>query len=45
MAPSHSLREGINGIVCDRLAREGIVHGPALHTERRKPPAWAAFPD
>ena len=34
MAPSHSLREGINGIVRERLAREGVVHGPALHTER-----------
>ena len=29
MAPSHALREGINEIVRERLARDGIVHGPA----------------
>ena len=34
MAPSHSLREGINGIVRERLTRDGIVHGPAMETER-----------
>ena len=34
MAPSHSLREGINGIVRERLTRDGIVHGPAMTTER-----------
>ena len=34
MAPSHSLREGINGIVRERLTRDGVVHGPAMETER-----------
>ena len=34
MAPSHSLREGINGIVRERFTRDGIVHGPAMVTER-----------
>ena len=34
MAPSHSLREGINEIVRERLTRDGIVHGPAMVTER-----------
>ena len=34
MAPSHSLREGINGIVRERLTRDGAVHGPAMETER-----------
>ena len=34
MAPSHALREGINGIVRERLARDGVVHGPAMQTER-----------
>ena len=34
MAPSHTLREGINAIVRERLARDGVVHGPAMHTER-----------
>ena len=34
MAPSHALREGINGIVRERLTRDGIVHGPAMTTER-----------
>ena len=34
MAPSHSLREGINGIVRERLTRDGVVHGPAMQTER-----------
>ena len=33
-SPSHALREGINGIVRDRLTRDGIVHGPAMETER-----------
>ena len=34
MAPSHALREGINEIVRERLTRDGIVHGPAMTTER-----------
>ena len=34
MAPSHALREGINGIVRERLTRDGVVHGPAMETER-----------
>ena len=34
MAPSHNLREGINGIVRERLTRDGVVHGPAMETER-----------
>ena len=34
MAPSHSLREGINEIVRERLTRDGVVHGPAMETER-----------
>ena len=34
MAPSHMLREQINGIVRDRLIRDGRVKGPALTTER-----------
>ena len=34
MAPSHTLREGINAIVRERLARDGVVHGPAMRTER-----------
>ena len=34
MAPSHELREGINGHVRERLAREGRIHGPALQSVR-----------
>ena len=34
MAPSHALREGINEIVRERLTRDGVVHGPAMTTER-----------
>ena len=34
MAPSHVLREGINGIIRERLARDGVVHGPAIEIER-----------
>ena len=34
MAPIHPLREGINGHVRERLAREGRIHGPALQSER-----------
>ena len=34
MAPSHTLREEINAIVRDRLVRDGMVHGPAMKSER-----------
>ena len=34
MAPSHALREEINGHVRARLAREGRIHGPAMRSER-----------
>ena len=34
MAPSHVLREGINGIIRERLARDGVVHGLAMQAER-----------
>ena len=34
MAPSHALRQGINGYIRERLAREGRLHGPALQGER-----------
>ena len=34
IAPSHTLREGINAIVRERLVRDGTVHGPALKGER-----------
>ena len=34
MAPSHAIREKINGIVRERLIREGVVHGPSFLTER-----------
>ena len=34
MAPSHALRLGINEIIRARLARDGAVHGPAMHAER-----------
>ena len=34
MAPSHSLRERVNEIVRERLTRDGVVHGPAMATER-----------
>ena len=34
IAPSHTLREGINDIVRARLERDGTVHGPALRGER-----------
>ena len=30
MAPSHELRQAINGHIRDRLAREGTIRGPAL---------------
>ena len=37
MAPSHELRREINGHIRDRLARDGVIHGPALESERLVP--------
>ena len=34
MAPSHQLRQAINGHIRERLAREGRIHGPAMASER-----------
>ena len=34
MAPSHELRQQINGHIRERLAREGRIHGPAMESER-----------
>ncbi len=34
MAPSHELRQTVNGHIRERLAREGRIHGPALRTDR-----------
>ena len=34
MAPSHALRQEINGHIRARLAREGRIHGPAMRSER-----------
>ena len=34
MAPSHQLRQAINGHIRERLAREGRIHGPAMQSER-----------
>ena len=34
MAPSHELRQAINGHIRERLAREGRIHGPAMESER-----------
>ena len=34
MAPSHALRQQINGHIRERLAREGRIHGPAMAAER-----------
>ena len=34
MAPSHELRQAINGHIRERLARDGTIHGPAMQTER-----------
>ncbi len=34
MAPSHTLRQQINGHIRERLAREGRIHGPVLESER-----------
>ena len=35
MAPSHELRQAINGHIRERLARDGTIHGRALEAERR----------
>ena len=34
MAPSHELRQAINGHIRERLAREGRIHGPAMQSQR-----------
>ena len=34
MAPSHALRQTVNGHIRERLARDGVIHGPALEGER-----------
>ena len=34
MAPSHALRREINGHIRERLARDGVIRGPALESER-----------
>ena len=34
MAPSHALRTGINGHIRERLARDGVIHGPSFEAER-----------
>ena len=34
MAPSHELRQAINGHIRERLDREGRIHGPAMRSER-----------
>jgi len=34
MAPSHALRQAINGHIRDRLVREGRIAGPGLPTQR-----------
>ena len=34
MAPSHDLRQAINGHIRQRLDREGRIHGPAMGSER-----------
>ncbi len=34
MAPSHELRQAINGHIRERLAREGRIHGAAMASER-----------
>ena len=34
MAPSHKLRQAINGHIRERLAREGRIRGPAMVSER-----------
>ena len=34
MAPSHELRQAINGHIQERLGREGRIHGPVMQSER-----------
>ncbi len=34
MAPSHELRQAINGHIRERLTREGLIRGPAMVSER-----------
>ncbi len=34
MAPSHALRQSVNGHIRDRLVREGRIAGPAMEIER-----------
>ena len=34
MAPSHDLRQAINGHIRERLVREGRIHGPAMVSQR-----------
>ena len=34
MAPSHALRQAINGHIRERLAREGHIHGAPMESER-----------
>ena len=34
MAPSHALRREINGHIRERLARDGVIRGPAFEAER-----------
>ena len=34
MAPSHALRREINGRIRERLARDGVISGPAFEAER-----------
>ena len=34
MAPSHALRTEINGHIRERLARDGVIRGPAFEAER-----------
>ena len=34
MAPSHELRQAVNGHIRERLARDGVIHGRALKSER-----------
>ena len=34
MAPSHAMRQTVNGHIRERLGREGVIHGPALEGER-----------
>ncbi len=34
MAPSHTLRQQINGYIRERLVRDGAIRGPGMNTER-----------